>query len=296
MRMRAAITLPVLLALPSLAPAQIVAYHDQTLSQHQSQITTLTSQGYRMIALTSYDAATSPLFAAVWVHRSGPAQVPFSSVDVTTYQSLFNTYTGQGMTVRLLAVHGSGTSERFSGVFEPDPTPFWAMHDLTDVQFDTQCNNALNQGFVPTAVAVYGTAAAPRFAGVWTRNDNHVDWTWAHSGTPADYQLHFNAEAAGWLRPAIVTLSSWGRYLSIWHDTQLTGGWAAAHDMTSAGYQTQFTTQWNAGNYPIDLHAAGTGTGTRFAAVFAPSETVAARQWTSTGRAGPVPAACRSIG
>lgn len=276
--------LPALL-LVAAGPAQIASYHDQTLAQHQSQITSLRGQGYRMIALTSYDSASAPLFGAVWVRRSGPNFVPFSSVDGATYQSLFNSYTGQGYTVRLLSVHGSGTSTRFSGVFEVDATPFWAAHDLTAAQFDAQCNNALTQGYIPTCAAVYGTSLAPLFAGVWTRNDDHVDWTWTHSSTPGDYQLHFNAATSSWLRPKITTLSSWGRYLCIWHDNQLSGGWGSSHDMTSAGYQAAFNAQWNAGNYPIDLHAAGTGSGTRFAAVFAPSEGVAARQWTSTGTA-----------
>ena len=281
---RLRILLPALV-LAVAAPAQIVAYHDQTLSQHQSQITTLRAQGYRLIALTSYDSSAAPLFGAIWVHRSGPTQVPFSSVDGATYQSLFNTYSGAGFTVRLLAVHGSGSSTRFSGVFEVSSVPYWAAHDLTQTQFDDQCVSARSQGYLPTAVAVYGTSLTPRFAGVWTRNDANLAWTWTHSLTPADYQLHFNAATAGWLRPAVATLSGWGRYLAIWHDNQLSGGWSAAHDMTSTGYQTEFNTQWNAGNYPIDLHAAGSGTGTRFAAVFAPVEGVLARQWTATGTA-----------
>ena len=267
------------------ASAQVTAYHDQTLAQHQSQISSLVSQGYRPIALTSYGSSTNPLFAAVWERRSGTTFVPFSSVDGATYQNLFNTYTPLGLTVRLLTVQGNGSSTRFTGMFEVDPTPFWAAQDLTQSQFDAQCNTALTQGYIPTSVAVYGTSAAPRFAAVWARNDGKIDWTWAHSPTPTDYQLHFTAAAAGWLRPAITTLSSWGEYLSIWHDTQISGGWGASHDMTSAGYQAQVTSQGSAGNYPIDVHASGTGSATRFAAVFAPSRSVVARQWTATGTA-----------
>ncbi|MEZ5967063.1 MAG: serine hydrolase [Planctomycetota bacterium] len=281
--LRALTTLPLLLA--AALPAQIVAYHDQTLAQHSSQISSLRPQGYRLVALTSYDSASSPLFGAVWVRRSGPTQVPFSSVTAANYQSLFTTYTGQGYTVRLLSVHGSGSSSRFSGVFEVDATPFWAAHDLTASQFDDQCSTARAQGYIPTSAAVYGTSSAPLFAGVWTRNDAHVDWSWTHSSTPGDYQLHFDAATSSWLRPAIATVSSWGRYLAIWRDNQVQGGWSAAHDMTSSSYQTTFNAQWNAGNYPIDLHAAGTGAATRFVAAFAPSESVVARQWTTTGTA-----------
>ncbi|MBK8096223.1 MAG: serine hydrolase [Planctomycetes bacterium] len=271
-------------ALGQLASAQVAAYHDQTLAQHQAQITSLRTQGYRMTAVTSYGTAATPLFGAVWVRRSGTSWVPFSSVDAATYQSLFNTYSGVGFTVRLLSVHGSGSSTRFTGVFEVDSTPYWAAHDLTTAQFDQQCSQALDQGYIPTAVAVYGTSTTPLYAGVWTRNDDHVDWTWTRSTTPGDYQLHFNAATAGWLRPAIATLSSFGQYLTIWHDNQLTGGWSSSHDMTSAGYQAAVNAL-PAGSYPIDLHAAGSGAGARFAAVFAPSQNTVSRQWTSTGTA-----------
>ena len=81
--------------------------------------------------------------------------------------------------------------------------------------------------------------------------------------------------------------SSYGDYLSIWNDNQLVNSWGAAHDLTSASYQSAFTTNWNAGSYPICVQAGGSGSATRFAAIFAPSETVAGRAFTTTGTAVP---------
>ncbi len=45
--------------------------------------------------------------------------------------------------------------------------------------------------------------------------------------------------------------------------------------------------EWNAGNYPICLQGGGVGAATRFAAIFAPAETVKGRGFTTTGLAVP---------
>lgn len=263
--------------------AQVAAYHDQTAAQHQAQFDSLSRQGYRPISLSMYDNPTSARYAAVWVRRGGPAFVGFHGVTAAGYQTLFSTWTAQGYAPRLLAATGAGTSIRFAGVFEQDATPTWAVHDVSAATFDTNCHNARLQGFILTAACVYGSAAAPLFAGVWQRNDRNVQWGYGHSANATEYQLHFGAWTQGWLRPTWVTLSSYGRYLSIWHDNQIQGGWIAGHDMTSSSYQQVVQAQANAGNYPICAQAGGSGAATRFAAVFAPSEAVVPRTFTATG-------------
>ena len=48
-----------------------VAYHDRTSQDHQNQFNSLYPHGYRMISLSVYQPA-NPLYAPVWVRRSGP--------------------------------------------------------------------------------------------------------------------------------------------------------------------------------------------------------------------------------
>lgn len=269
------------------AAAQVAAYHDQTAAQHQAQFDSLSRQGYRPIALSMYDSPTNARYAAVWVRRSGPGFLGFHGATSAGYQSLFNTYTAQGYVPKLLTAVGSGASIRISGVFEQSSTPMWALHDATQATFDATCRDALAQGFILTTATVYGTAASPLFAGVWLRNDRNVQWGYDHAANGSEYQLHFDAWTQGWARPVLVTLSSWGRYLSVWHDNQVQGGWIAGHDMTSAGYQSVVNAQAAVGNYPISAQAGGSGSATRFAAVFAPSEAVVARSFNATGAAVP---------
>ncbi|MEZ5967029.1 MAG: serine hydrolase [Planctomycetota bacterium] len=275
------------LAISSMAAVsgQIAAYHDQTLAQQQSQYLSLKHQGYRPITLAMYDSPSAPRFAAVWVRRSGPDFVGFHAVTSSGYQSLFDAWTAQGYVPSLLSAVGSGSSIRLSGIFVQSTSSLWAVHDVTQSRFDQVCSDAQSQGFILTSATVYGTSSSPLFAGVWLPNVGNVQWGYGHSADGTEFQAHFAAWGQQWMRPTHVTLSSYGRYLSIWHDTQLQGGWVAAHGMTSSGYQSTFDTQWTAGNYPICVQAGGSGTAARFAAIFAPNETVVARTFTATGTA-----------
>ena len=268
-------------------PAQVVAYHDQTSAQHQNQVNTLGGTGYRMITLSIYDDPLNPRYAAVWVHRSGPAWVAFHGADAATFQALRSAWSSQSYIPKILAATGSGSSIRFAGVFEYDPVFGYSSYNLSQAGFDLQCKNARDNGYRLITATVYGTALSPLFAGAWRNNTENYSWAYTHSADANVYQTDFNAFTAGWTRPVHVTLSSYGRYLSIWHDNQLQNSWVAAHDMTSAGYQSMVTTQSSAGRYPICVQAGGLGGATRFAAIFASSETVTGRNWTVTGTAVP---------
>ena len=44
-----------------------------------------------MISLSVYGYSSSPLYAAVWVQRGGPAWVAAHGIDAAAYQNFFNT-------------------------------------------------------------------------------------------------------------------------------------------------------------------------------------------------------------
>ena len=72
------------------------AYHDVTGAQHQANFNNLSAQGYRMISLSVYGDPGNPLYAAVWVQRSGPAWEAVHGVDAAGYQAFFDTWTAKG--------------------------------------------------------------------------------------------------------------------------------------------------------------------------------------------------------
>jgi hypothetical protein len=81
----------------------------------------------------------------------------------------------------------------------------------------------------PTTLTVYGTPDQPRFAGVWEPNPKAIAWsTDGLAETFEDYQRRLDAQVTAWNRPAYVTLSPFGRYLSVFVDDRI-GRWVAWH-------------------------------------------------------------------
>jgi hypothetical protein len=67
---------------------------------------------------------------------------------------------------------------------------------------------------------VYGTPQQRRYAGIWTRNVGPVPWSWWWAD-PDTYQLFFDAEVRGGMRPAWVAEADDGWILSIFRDDQI---------------------------------------------------------------------------
>ena len=98
------------------------------------------------------------------------------------------------------------------------------------------------------------------------------------------YQARFDAIVPAHARPVHVAVSpDGGRFASIFRDDQVSD-WIAIHNRNSAGYQQEFNTFVAQGLVPVMVQAGGTGTGARFALVFARDDIRKALSWrTPTG-------------
>lgn len=276
-----------------------VAYHNRTGVEHQNLFNTLYPQGYRMISLSVYQPG-SPLYAAVWVQRSGPNWSAVHGVDAAGYQAAFDRAAAAGFHPILLSAAGSIGAPVFAGAFEQRPGPIpLTRHGLTggrDPNSEADPNTiqywdkkAHDNDWIMTCGAVYGDVATPAYAGIWPTNERHV--AWSADGIldqPPEYQHRFNAQVTGWARPSYVAVSGDERYLSIFVDDQI-GPWQARHGLTSAQYQAEFDRLVPLGFYPICVQGGGSGNGIRFAVIFAKQEAPLQRQWTAVG-AGSAPA------
>jgi CubicO group peptidase (beta-lactamase class C family) len=271
------------------------AYHGVTATQHQTNFNNLTAQGFRMISLSVYGDPGDARYAAVWVQRSGPAWVAVHGVDSAGYQSFFNNWTAKGFVPVLVSASGASNNAIFAAVFEQGISgPWFARHGMTS---GPEANAGTFQNFIKTAadqklilrsVTIYGTPSDRRYAAVWHSNPLYVKWHVHAADTGASYQVVFNAETqlpgyqlAGY-RPAYVTLSVDQIYCSVFKD-DVVGPWVARHGMTSAEYQTEFDKQNANGFYPICVQGGGTGSNTRYAAIFAQHDIPLSREWTVTG-------------
>ncbi|MBL8753797.1 MAG: hypothetical protein JNK15_10905, partial [Planctomycetes bacterium] len=271
-------------ALVSQAAAQVVAYHDLGSAAHQANFANLEPQGYRMIALSIYGTTAAPQYAAVWVHRAGPGYVAGHDMTAAQYQVFANTNWALGYRPKVLTAMGTAANPRFACSWELTNAAGWTSHGLTEAQYQAERTLAQGQGLDVTAIDIYGTGADPRY--IVAFGPVAVGQHEVISGSVADYQEHFDALGDGHNRPAIVAFNDANRFVSTWRSDDV-GDWVAHHDMTSAQYQANFNTYMGQNRYPISVQASGSGAGTRFAAVWAPSDLPLPVVWNAVGPTAP---------
>lgn len=260
---------------PAHAAYPFVAYHGVTGAGHQQRFDQLVPQGYRMVSLSVYDVRP-PLYAAVWVQRTGPRWLAYHGLSAAQYQARFNDVTPLGYVPLLISATGPGSNATFAVVFEQlAVSPWLARHGLVDGSEDapgTLANVhrwARANNCIPRTIAIYGTGAADRtYAGVWLPNPAQTQWHHHPMGDAAGYQAWFNYYTQLGLRPAYVDTNDGLQYAGLFTSDSI-GPWVARHGMTSAGYQSEFDAQRLLGRMPIFVQGGGTGSGVRYTAVFA---------------------------
>jgi CubicO group peptidase (beta-lactamase class C family) len=275
------------------------AYHGVTGAQHQTNFNNLLAKGYRMISLSVYGDPGSPLYAAVWVQRGGPAWAAVHGVDSAGYQTFFNTWTAKGYVPVLVSATGTISNAIFAAVFEQGITGSWlAKHGMPSGPatnagtFQYENAAAIAGKMILRSVAIYGTATDRRYAAVWHPNPGYVKWHSHPADTGASYQVVFNAETQlpGYqlnaYRPAYVAVSGDVIYCSLFKD-DVVGSWVARHGMTGSEYQTEFNQQVANGFYPICTQGGGSTASPVYAAIFAKQDIPSSREWTVTGAAVP---------
>lgn len=268
-----------------------VATHDRSHADYQNQWNTLVPQGYRPISLSVYGNPAQPLYAAVWVQRSGPAFAGIHGATAAQFQTFFDTWAAQGYSPVLLTATGPANAPVFASIMERSTTGVSLTRHLLrtgsvndSATIDYWLREARRNNWIPRCVAPYGTAADRRFAIVLDPNPNRELWSaagwWGESA--ADYQARFDAHVQQWARPALVSVGPDASFTSVFRADGI-GAWVARHNMTSAGYQAEVNTWAANGYYPIHVQAGGPANATRFAALFATRDTPQSRSWTVTG-------------
>ena len=275
------------------------AYHGIIEAEHQAHIDKWSAQGYRIISLSVYGDPDRPLYAAVWLHRAGPAWQEVHGVDANGYQAFLDTWTARGYAPVLVSATGTLGNAIFAAVLERDINgPWLARHGMPSGSaqvsgtFENENAKATAERMILGSVAVYGTREDRRYAAVWRSNPLYVKWHVHSSDSGANYQVVFNAETRlpGYdlaaYRPTYVALSRDLSYCSVFKD-DVVGPWVMRHGMTGAEYQAEFDHQAANGFYPICVQGGGSTANPFYAAIFAARDTPLSREWTITGEGVP---------
>jgi CubicO group peptidase (beta-lactamase class C family) len=265
---------------------------DNTAGELTALIRDALADGYRFVSLSIYGPERAPLYATVLIKRPAPvAQRHWLALTAPALEKTLAEQAAEGYGPAIVAATGPAANPLFALVCEPqDPLalirPMLKSGPVSDQATIEGANRqARRDGRILRCAAAYGGADL-RFAAIWAPNPDKTVWNAdGIADTAAVYRARQKAHAAGWCRPAFVTLSQNGRYLSLFVDNQV-DHWVAETDLTAAALQRQIAAWEQKGHYPISIQAGGgSAASARFAAILVNNENVVPREWTATGPA-----------
>jgi CubicO group peptidase (beta-lactamase class C family) len=273
---------------PELAAAQaappMIAWHDRSEADHQTELNNAAALGYRTISLCMYGEPSAPLYASVMVRFStAPAQRQFFGMTENGAQARFNEQAGQGWGPILITATGPIGNARISMVFAPmNPIPL-SRFGLTQQEFQSLNEQAWADRTILRSFDAYGTPQDTRYCAIWTSNSNLDGWSCpVVNASTADTQVWFDAQTASGARPLGIAVTPGGGYVETFTDSVI-GQWQARADLTSASYQAAYDAAVGQGMIPIQVAAKGSGANTKFAALFARRTAAPQRTFRKTG-------------
>lgn len=267
----------------------IIAWHDRTSADHQSQMNKAAAAGYRTISLCVYGDRNDPRYAASLIKRATlVAEQQFFGLGAADMQTKFNQMAALGWGPEILTATGPANNPVFAICFiQTSPIPL-TRSALTAADFTTLNSAQMTAGNILKWADVYGDPGNLRYIGIWVSSTDRRAWNCDSINDPLPAtQERFNALVSGFARPVhIASTPDAGNLLM--YDDSAGGRWDARDGMTSADYQTHFNTLYPQGLRPIRVSAKGNGSNARFSAIFAEREDSDVRTWRMSGSA-PMP-------
>jgi Bacterial tandem repeat domain 1 len=123
-------------------------YHGRNSAQHEAEIGNLRAN-FRMISLSIYGDVNSPLYAAVWVKRTGPEWREVHGEKVTNFQATVNRYKSEGFAPVLVSATGPINNAVYAAVFERGiEEPSEVGHDMPLNVFNTSNSHSAKKSYI----------------------------------------------------------------------------------------------------------------------------------------------------
>ena len=156
--------------------------------------------------------------------------------------------------------------------------------EMTPQQFSDLSSQFYNNHMIMKSFTEYGTPDDRRYCAIWHSNPNNEKWVWMESLPYSSYQDFFNSQTTKpYWRAAYLAISGDQKITALFTDTDV-GKWQAAHGMDKASFISKHNSFTAAGLQLMLLQAGGTGSNTRFAALWSALGRPGARQWRATGQ------------
>ncbi|WP_162907936.1 serine hydrolase [Allorhizocola rhizosphaerae] len=160
-------------------------------------------------------------------------------------------------------------------VFDPTETGWASLRDMTDAQFDSAIAQYKSGGFIALDIEADTTAAGTRRGVVFQRNTDGRDWIVEKEMTAAQYSAAFDTYAGRGYR--LVDFETYvkanTRYVAgLWVNNNEGLGWSHLWGLTYAQAVDYYEEQRQR-RLPVDVDAYTTGSGIRYALIWADNPT-----------------------
>jgi CubicO group peptidase (beta-lactamase class C family) len=269
----------------------IVAWHDRTAADHQSQYNNARIAGYSTVSLCIYGDPGDPRFAAAMVRRPAQAaEQPFFSMNGAGLQTEFNNMAAAGWGPLIITGTGSTNNPRFAAIFTPVREIPFTRFGITAGDLVSLNASSMSSNLILRWADAYGDPGNLRYIAIWVRNPDNRAWN--NDSVDDNYaitQQRFDALVTGGARPVVIASTPDVAELVAYDDSQMPF-WQQWVGMTSADYQAKFNALYPQGLRPIRVSAKGTGSNARFSVIFSQQEDADARNFRTSGPGAAVPA------
>jgi CubicO group peptidase (beta-lactamase class C family) len=246
------------------------ARHGLDAGAHQAAFDDLVRRGYRLVKITSYDAAGTARYASIWHRQNGNRWRALHGVSAARYQEAIDDWGAEGYRPTDVSVVRSGGVTRFSAIWEHEAGLVWAaQHGLTAAQYQTLFDDLSRQGFRLRCVSPYASGDGERFACIWDRYAG-PRWMARHGVRPEDYQSEFDRhlnDGFRLVRSVGYDSGAGPRYATIWEDSP-GYPWRARHGLPDARYQAEFDAGVRDNMFLVDVSGFWDGRSVAFTTIW----------------------------
>lgn len=147
---------------------QLAAHHGMTGADYQAKFNNYSNQGYRLVWVSGYGVGNTPYYAAIWEKTTGPVMATHHGMSSADYQQKFNSYAGQGYTIKMVSGYNVGNTDYYAAIWEKTNSPVTsARHRLSSSNYQAEFENHKYQGYKPTLVSGYAMNGKATFAAIW---------------------------------------------------------------------------------------------------------------------------------
>jgi CubicO group peptidase (beta-lactamase class C family) len=266
------------------------AWHGRTFDEHVKLRDSAAKDGYRFLSLSIHGTSAAPHYTAVMIKRPVVvAQRDWPLLTNEQFQKVFGEQAKLGFGPVMVAATGTAADPRFAVVSQmQSPIALTRFGLRSGADTDLESIQGVNKkaradNLILQSIALYGDAGSPRYAAVWLPNTSKTIWNAdGVNETGEQYQARFNAQTAGWCRPAQVVTNDAGHFCSLFVHNDI-GPWVARHGISADTYQNEFNAWGAKGYFPLSVHGGGSGAATRYTALFAKQEAAVPQVFTPVG-------------